>query len=159
MFIYVMVAKPYMKIGISRDVQRRIKEVQTGCPVRITRCIFMNVGNTQQAETLEKLLHKRYAACNTWGEWFTYSLPRVRSILALFPEAQDILLPTVIKDNGAQGREYSNLILDMYHRNSKHELMALENEIKHLSDKALKRKLLRKLSKYLTKLTIRHSRR
>ena len=58
MYVYVMVAKPYMKIGISNNVAKRVQQLQTGCPVKITRVIYFDVVNSINAERIEKLLSK-----------------------------------------------------------------------------------------------------
>jgi len=150
MFVYVMVAKPYMKIGISNKVKERIKGVQTGCPVKISRVVYFEAGSS--AERIEKLLHSRYSASNTWGEWFIYSPARLKAIIALFPSYQELDLPFTYKDNNAQLYRYKELILDCYNRHSLGELLALDNEIAHITNKAIKRKLRYILSRYVRKL-------
>jgi hypothetical protein len=138
-----MVAKPYMKIGISRDVKARLAQVQTGCPVKINRVVYFEVGSSGSAERIEKLLHERYVACRTWGEWFIYSAPRFKAIVSMFPDYMD---------NNGQLARYKGLIFDCYGRASSGELIALLNEIDKLTNKSIKRKLTRLAYKYINKL-------
>lgn len=59
-----------IKIGISHDVQKRLKQIEqtSGIPCKI---IFeLTVGD--DVNVLEKALHKMYSGENTVGEWFDF---------------------------------------------------------------------------------------
>ena len=158
MYLYLMVAKPYMKIGISIKVNRRVKEVQTGCPVRITRVIYFDTGSSTTAGRIEKLLHERYRASNTAGEWFVYSKSRVKAIIDMLDTLEMFVedYSSTYVDNNAQITLYKEQLLDMFSRKSLSELIASESEINRLTNKAGKRKLFRLRFKYITKLKRMH---
>jgi len=53
----------YIKIGISKDPAKRLKELQTGCPFYLE---IIEVFQTEDARYLESKLHKdleRYQSC------------------------------------------------------------------------------------------------
>jgi len=54
-----------IKIGFSRDPQKRLKELQTGSPVKLRLLVSMN-GSQQQ----ESMLHEKFAKLSIDGEWF-----------------------------------------------------------------------------------------
>jgi hypothetical protein len=69
-----------IKIGCSEDVERRLAELQPGCPQPLQVLCMMPCDN---ALALEQLLHKRFARQHLRGEWF--ELP------AEVPQAVDVL--------------------------------------------------------------------
>jgi hypothetical protein len=54
-----------VKIGHSRDPERRVRQLQTGTPERLVLLATMWGG-----EAMEGLLHKRLAASRVGGEWY-----------------------------------------------------------------------------------------
>lgn len=54
-----------VKIGYSRSPKTRLKELQTGCPYKLS-IIYLLPGGIK----LEKLLHKKYEDYKLNGEWF-----------------------------------------------------------------------------------------
>lgn len=66
-YIYIIgsLADGVCKIGFSRNPKNRLKELQTGCPYKLT-IFFMVEGNIPT----EKKLHKKYSEYSTHGEWF-----------------------------------------------------------------------------------------
>jgi hypothetical protein len=57
----------YIKIGVSRDVQQRVRDMQTSLPFGIVVHAFEY---TPYAAELEQQLHKRLAPYHVRGEWF-----------------------------------------------------------------------------------------
>jgi hypothetical protein len=63
-FIQADGTPPFIKIGVSRNVRRRITDLQLGCPYRLRllkRSFFPG---------MERALHKRFADDRETGEWF-----------------------------------------------------------------------------------------
>ena len=59
-----------VKIGISGNIERRVKELQTGSPVKLK---LMGWIESEDARALERNLHKKYCAKHTHLEWFELS--------------------------------------------------------------------------------------
>lgn len=77
--VYLMAAPfafgiTYFKVGISQDVIRRIKHIQTGCPMEITDVWEINATFNGSAQALEKELHERLKEHHSFGEWFALSM-------------------------------------------------------------------------------------
>ena len=71
-YVYVAEAGKYCKIGISEtSVEQRMKNIQTGCPVKIQRVWCSR--NIPDALGCEKILHNHFRKHNTSGEWFEIS--------------------------------------------------------------------------------------
>ena len=68
--VYFMSTADHMKIGISKNLDSRIKQVQTGCPIQLRRVEYVVVENRDIALSLEKMLHNEFRDLNTFGEWF-----------------------------------------------------------------------------------------
>jgi hypothetical protein len=67
-FIYFAKSGRYVKIGISKNPQNRMKELQIGNPNKIELLHFF------KGETFsEKFLHKRFRKYHCRGEWFKFS--------------------------------------------------------------------------------------
>ena len=60
----------FVKIGISSNVERRIKQIQTGCPLHIYMVRYWSVSNRVLAKRIESELHNALSDRNTFGEWF-----------------------------------------------------------------------------------------
>ena len=60
-----------IKIGVSGDMDRRIKQLQTGNPFKLE---FMGwIGEDENHFEIEKKLHEKYSDKNYSGEWFEIS--------------------------------------------------------------------------------------
>jgi hypothetical protein len=57
----------YIKIGIGKNVEQRIKSLQTGSTAKL-RIIYKK--EVQFASKIESLLHRRYENFRVHGEWF-----------------------------------------------------------------------------------------
>lgn len=63
--VYFIGAGPFIKIGYTRDVTRRMIQLCTGCPYPIEL-----LGTISGASGTEAKLHDRFAAHRAHGEWF-----------------------------------------------------------------------------------------
>lgn len=76
----------FVKIGYSKCPERRIKEIQTGCPFSV--CILGKLAGTP---SYEKELHKKFQCERTNGEWFKVS-EEIKKIISLAQNKQDSYL-------------------------------------------------------------------
>ena len=69
MFIYIFGnnVKQSYKVGISKNPDKRIKQLQTGCPFSINVVYKIE---TPHARKVESWFHQDYSDLNTSGEWF-----------------------------------------------------------------------------------------
>lgn len=61
----------YYKIGISKNPQRRIKQLQTGNSSKLK---LIEIYPSHHANVIEKTLQRRYSHLRKEGEWFDLSL-------------------------------------------------------------------------------------
>ena len=59
------------KIGVSKNPNKRLKEVQTGNPAPVE---IIQLYESEIAYKIETALHNRYSHYNTHGEWFELSI-------------------------------------------------------------------------------------
>lgn len=78
--VYLISDGRYTKIGVSKNVGKRLKSLQTASPRRLYL-----VGQTPGSEALERQLHERFAPQRVHGEWFDLSEADVLSILNAAP--------------------------------------------------------------------------
>src|SRR6185503_4362187 len=66
--IYVMTAGTrHVKVGVSIDVEERVKAVQTGCPFKVQ---IARQWVSRDAYKIERLAHMALAKYRKAGEWF-----------------------------------------------------------------------------------------
>ena len=72
-YIYLIqsLEEGYYKIGVSKNPQRRIKELQTGnsSPLKLVETY-----QSEYADKIERTLQRRYSHLNKEGEWFDMSI-------------------------------------------------------------------------------------
>jgi len=68
--IYILESDGFYKIGVSTDVDKRVKELQVGNPHKI-ECIFARW--VPEAYDVEKELHSMFKEHVVSGEWFKLS--------------------------------------------------------------------------------------
>lgn len=56
-----------LKVGISKNVERRVREVQDSCGCALKTIFAIE---HSKAETLEKIIHEEISSFKTYGEWF-----------------------------------------------------------------------------------------
>ena len=54
-----------IKIGVTSDVGKRLKSLQTMCPVKVVLLFTLPGGRELEAD-----LHRRFQSSQLWGEWF-----------------------------------------------------------------------------------------
>ena len=88
-YIYVIGNKEYKlcKIGFSKNVFKRIKSIQTGCPFELE--IFCVVYGDY---VMEKKLHRKYQNLKMNGEWFKYEGELEKSIIKTESVITDLLV-------------------------------------------------------------------
>lgn len=59
-----------MKIGIAKDVVRRVAELRCGSPCQLYVLAFMKVFGHREARRVEKQLHECFKNFHSHGEWF-----------------------------------------------------------------------------------------
>ncbi len=67
-YLLNMIDTDYYKIGVTkRDVNKRMKQLQTGCPDEI---ILIKQFDCEHYRKVEGWLHKQHASKRVEGEWF-----------------------------------------------------------------------------------------
>ena len=59
-----------IKIGIAKNLARRMMSLQTSSPAILRLIKSIQVGGSKEAAELEKSLHKQFAQLRLAGEWF-----------------------------------------------------------------------------------------
>jgi hypothetical protein len=87
-YVYFMRVGERMKIGMSKNVRNRAKEIQTGQSEQV-EVIYSVKGNRE----LEKYFHSRFNAVKLHGEWFRYR-SALKAFLAALPydESEDAII-------------------------------------------------------------------
>lgn len=79
--VYVMAAGPYVKIGVSGDVAKRVGEVQNGCPLPVVLAYATDELPRRTALWLEKVAHRWFGDRRAAGEWFEMPAADVVKVL------------------------------------------------------------------------------
>lgn len=81
--VYVMESGGRRKIGFSRDVQRRLTALQTGCADQIEIDLVFAVMTEEAARKIERAAHKalRFAGLHARGEWFEINSQMARNVI------------------------------------------------------------------------------
>lgn len=59
-----------IKIGRAKNLEKRMKTLQTASPAPLKLLKSIQVSSGQEAHELEQSLHERFSALRLWGEWF-----------------------------------------------------------------------------------------
>jgi hypothetical protein len=79
MNVYVLAGgRRHVKIGIARDVMKRLRGVQTGCPFKLR---IVKQWNTGRAAEVEKAAHRILSNYRWTGEWF--DVPQRAAVLVV----------------------------------------------------------------------------
>jgi len=69
------------KIGITNNLNRRLQQLQTGCPYELKVVKIWTHYNRKIIEKYERVLHRYYTKCGCRiredGEWFTLRVPDI----------------------------------------------------------------------------------
>ena len=69
-FVYFISCEESLKIGIANDVQKRLKQLQTGSSSKLNIIHVIPFKSRKEAMKKERELHKKYGAFRLEGEWF-----------------------------------------------------------------------------------------
>lgn len=75
--------KKKYKIGVTGDLEKRLKELEHKCREKIEVVHFIRCDDRQMMYFLETLLHRRYKAKRMQGEWFDLDPGEVKNIVAI----------------------------------------------------------------------------
>ena len=69
-FITTSSLKPYVKIGRTNNIKKRIRQLQVGNPLKIRLIGIINCSCKKISAKLERELHNKLSYKNKSGEWF-----------------------------------------------------------------------------------------
>lgn len=93
-YLYVIQAGEFVKIGISRNVQARLAELQTGNPLPLA---ILDAFEFADAEQVERALHQRFANARVQGEWFRLTAEDLEALADICRSYRLGNLPTVAR--------------------------------------------------------------
>ena len=99
-YIYIIGAdKPPYKVGISKNPERRLKNLQTASPHKL-RIHVKQPTDAVKVKQLETLIHRNLSNYHTLGEWFNLDLEKLKLQIeyALIRYEDDPMLHTLAKD-------------------------------------------------------------
>lgn len=76
--IYFMSSSPYIKIGRTNNLKKRIIDLQTGSPVRMFVPIHIKINDNV---TIERILQNKLKHKHLYNEWFDVSLETIIEIV------------------------------------------------------------------------------
>ena len=79
-FIYVLKSNEYYKIGITKDIAKRMRELQTGNPIKH---LFVCSSFFEDAPRFERLLHEAFAQYRVEGEWFELPPEKLEELIEI----------------------------------------------------------------------------
>jgi hypothetical protein len=77
-YVYLIACSRYVKIGIARDVAKRLANFQVASPLDMTVVHCREITGTRYAFLCERAAHKMLADYAHRGEWFTASKAKAR---------------------------------------------------------------------------------
>jgi len=89
-YVYFIRAGIYTKIGVAKNIQRRIEQLQTGNPLELRLTCSIQMPNMKSAFYFERLLHDELMDQHKHGEWFFIKEVKVRDIISKFSENNDL---------------------------------------------------------------------
>ena len=102
MYVYLIQSgtnsKSPIKIGMSKDPEARIKQLQTGNPKRLRIILIIKCTSTKHARNLESTMHQMLSSKNIINEWFDVTQNRFFTALNRF--ANDESIDTVVNNTG-----------------------------------------------------------
>lgn len=94
-YLYVIrcIGTNFYKIGITNNLNKRLKTHQTGCPLKL-KYIFAVEADIEdflgrEITYLEKFLHNNYASHKIHGEWFCLTYSHLADLCFFFEESRD----------------------------------------------------------------------
>ena len=68
--VYVITDGKFTKIGVSQNVEKRLKALQTSNASKLSICGYVEMNSVMQAYAVEKEVHRVYNKYRVKGEWF-----------------------------------------------------------------------------------------
>lgn len=90
MYVYFLKARGedvLIKIGRSRDPERRVSELQTGSPFKLKLLGRVRCKNDFHAKQVEKAVHRIFHHCRRRGEWFKLSKQTLSTLHQIIKDA------------------------------------------------------------------------
>src|SRR5216110_1895594 len=84
-FVYVIRAGEFIKIGVARDVSKRVQQMQVGCPYDTE---VLMAWPCSDPYAFERRLHYQLRAYRHRGEWFIVNQGGLEKLLAMRPPFQ-----------------------------------------------------------------------
>lgn len=78
-YIYIISNEKHFKIGFSKNPQRRLAQLQTGCPDKLSLKYSLEI-EIAPIHIIEKIMHKQCPK-KVSGEWFDGNLDELVSLL------------------------------------------------------------------------------
>ena len=72
LYIIKTIDNKFIKIGISKEPNSRLKQLSTGSPVSLKILAISSFKNKFTAKVIESHLHEKFSSSRTNGEWFYY---------------------------------------------------------------------------------------
>ncbi|NIE56125.1 MULTISPECIES: GIY-YIG nuclease family protein [unclassified Burkholderia] len=82
-------SKIYVKLGLTSSIQRRLSNIQTGCPHSITHAFVVRSAYREEVEGLEKLLHVLLEPECLRAEWYEGTKRFFRTLDAVLSRIND----------------------------------------------------------------------
>tara|TARA_R100000951_G_scaffold116765_2_gene130551 strand:+ start:649 stop:1080 length:432 start_codon:yes stop_codon:yes gene_type:complete len=89
-YVYFIRAGIYTKIGVAKNIQRRMEQLQTGNPLELRLTCSIQMPSIKSAFHFEKLLHDELMDKHKHGEWFFIKEAKVKNIISKFSENHDL---------------------------------------------------------------------
>jgi hypothetical protein len=77
-YVYFAACDGFVKIGIAKNVEKRLRELQIGCPHKLDL-----IGLVEGGREIEAAYHKRFRKLRASGEWFRLAPPLTDEITRL----------------------------------------------------------------------------
>ena len=89
-YVYLLCDGEKFKIGVTKhkDINKRIKELQTGNPFEIWIRDYYKTNNPYK---IEKMMHVRHASSNIKNEWFDLNVSQVINFKNECKQCEEIL--------------------------------------------------------------------
>ncbi len=84
-FVYVISAGDFIKIGVARDVSKRVHQMRVGCPFEIE---VLRAWPCSDPYAFERRLHHQLRAYRVRGEWFRVNQGGIEKLLTMRPPYQ-----------------------------------------------------------------------
>lgn len=91
------VGTPYLKIGITEDLPRRLSTLQTASPQDLRVICTLECGDIETAQRIEGMLHAYFEAQYVRGEWFSITAVQALALITLAENMRDELGAVVVK--------------------------------------------------------------